>query len=336
MNKKLLVGVFFVMYAVTALSQTTPTLINQTSTTLSYDSKSLVDTNSTSNSNSNVNTNSNTTSTSTNTSTSTVNSTNTNNNNNASTSTSTSTNTNNNINSGEITYNNKASGEVTYNNNNVNSGTVNYNNTNNSTSTATNTNNNVNTGDMTNRNINTSTSNSVNNNVNTSTSSNTNVNQNVQTGDMTNRNINQTEITQRVIQPPPTAVAPAMLSGGNPDLCTTGTSGAVQTQIFGVSSGGTVRDENCERLKLSKTLYDMGMKVAAVATMCQDRRVFDAMIAAGTPCPYEGKIGEQAKASWEANPDKVPAPVKEKDDDTYKKLGLGTLLGIVIHNMFKF
>jgi hypothetical protein len=189
---------------------------------------------------------------------------------------------------------------------------------------------------MTNNNNNnsTSTSNNVNQNNNVSTSN--NVNQNVQTGDMTNRNINTTDITQRVIQPPPTAVAPAMMSGGNADLCTTGTSGSVQTQILGVSSGGVVRDENCERLKLSKTLYDMGMKVAAVATMCQDRRVFDAMLAAGTPCPFEGKIGESAKAAWEANPDKVPEPIKEKTDDTYKKVGLGTLLGVLIHNAFKF
>jgi hypothetical protein len=107
---------------------------------------------------------------------------------------------------------------------------------------------------------------------------------------MTNKNINDTNITQKVIQPPPTAIAPSMMSGGNSDLCTTGVSGAVQTQILGISTGGTIRDMNCERLKLSKTLFDMGMKVAAVATMCQDRRVFDAMLAAGTPCPYEGKI----------------------------------------------
>jgi hypothetical protein len=161
------------------------------------------------------------------------------------------------------------------------------------------------------------------------------VNQNIQSGDMTNRNINETSITQRVIQPPPTAVAPAMMSGGNADLCTTGTSGSIQTQIFGVGAGSTSRDLNCERLKLSKTLYDMGMKVAAVATMCQDRRVFDAMMAAGTPCPYEGKIGEQAKAAWEANPEKLPVLQKEQIDDTYKKVGIGALLGILVHNAFK-
>lgn len=128
---------------------------------------------------------------------------------------------------------------------------------------------------------------------------------------MTNRNINETTVTQRVIQPPPTAIAPAMMSGGSPDLCTTGQSGAVQTQIFGMALGGTQRDMNCERLKLSKTLFDMGMKVAAVATMCQDRRVFDAMMMAGTPCPYEGLIGEQAKEAWTKNPHKLPKLVKE-------------------------
>jgi hypothetical protein len=224
--------------------------------------------------------------------------------NNNNVSTSTSVNTNNNVNTGDMT------------NRNINTST--------STSTNTNTNNNVNTGDMTNRNINTSTS--------SSTNANSNVNQNINSGDMTNRNINDT--TMRVVQPPPTAIAPAMMSGGNNDLCTTGTSGSVQTQIFGVSSGGTVRDMNCERLKLSKTMYDMGMKVAAVATMCQDRRVFDAMMAAGTPCPVEGKIGEQAKAYWEANPDKLPKVEEVKEDDTYKKVGIGSILGIAVYKLF--
>jgi hypothetical protein len=255
-----------------------------------------------------TNTNNNTsTSTATNTNNNTSTSTNTNTNNNTNTSTSTNTNTNNN----------------TSTSNNVN--------TNTNTSTATNTN--------TNNNTNTSTSNNVNTNTNTSTStstsSNNNVNQNVQTGDMTNRNINDTTITQKIIQPPPTAIAPMMMSGGNQDLCTTGTSSAVQTQIFGVSTGGTVRDLNCERLKLSKTLFDMGMKVAAVATMCQDKRVWDAMMAAGTPCPYEGKIGEQAKAAWEANPTKVPPePEKEVKDDTYQKVGFGALIGILVNKWF--
>lgn len=103
--------------------------------------------------------------------------------------------------------------------------------------------------------------------------------------------------TTTVKSPPPTAVAPAITTINN-DVCATAASGAVQTQILGISMGGTTRDMNCERIKLSKNLYDMGMKVAAVATLCQDYRVFVAMIDAGTPCPVQGKIGEQAKEIW--------------------------------------
>ena len=103
--------------------------------------------------------------------------------------------------------------------------------------------------------------------------------------------------TTTVKSPPPTAVAPAITTINN-DVCATAASGAVQTQILGISMGGTTRDMNCERIKLSKNLFDMGMKVAAVATLCQDDRVFSAMIAAGTPCPIDGKIGEQAKEEW--------------------------------------
>jgi hypothetical protein len=105
--------------------------------------------------------------------------------------------------------------------------------------------------------------------------------------------------------PPPSAISPT-INNNNSDLCTTGVAGAVQTQILGFSSGMTIRDLNCERLKLSKTLYDMGMKVAAVSTLCQDERVFDAMMMAGTPCPYDGMIGYEAKAAWQSNPERMP------------------------------
>jgi len=118
--------------------------------------------------------------------------------------------------------------------------------------------------------------------------------------------------TTTVKSPPPTAVAPA-ITVINSDVCAVGASAAVQTQILGISMGGTQVDKNCERLKLARGIYDMGMKVAAVSIMCQDERVFTAMMNAGTPCPIEGKIGEQAKAIWEANPDKIPQKVKSKD-----------------------
>ena len=107
-----------------------------------------------------------------------------------------------------------------------------------------------------------------------------------------------TNSTTTVKSPPPTAIAPAVTTINN-DVCAVAASGAVQTQILGISMGGTMRDMNCERIKLSKNLFDMGMKVAAVATLCQDDRIFTAMIAAGTPCPVDGKIGAEAKEEWQ-------------------------------------
>jgi hypothetical protein len=104
---------------------------------------------------------------------------------------------------------------------------------------------------------------------------------------------------------PPTANSPSVVVN-NSDVCKTAVAGAVQTQILGISSGITVTDENCERIKLSRSLYSMGMKVAAVSTLCADPRVWDAMYMAGTYCPYMGAIGEEAKEGWEANPELVP------------------------------
>jgi hypothetical protein len=115
--------------------------------------------------------------------------------------------------------------------------------------------------------------------------------------DSTSRSTVDSNSTTTIKSPPPTAVAPAITTINN-DVCAVAASGAVQTQILGISMGGTMRDMNCERIKLSKNLYDM--KVAAVATLCQDERVFAAMLAAGTPCPVDGKIGEQAKSEWQA------------------------------------
>ena len=263
--------------------------------------------------------------------TTTTTNTNSNTNTNTNTNTSTATNTNNNTNTNVNTNTTNTTASNTNNNTNVNTNS----NTNVNTSTATSTSNNTNT----NNNVNTSTSNStvnstVNqnvNNTNNSTSNNTNTNtninksesdSNVQTNnvnqnnnntksDNTNRNINESNSTQTINQnikseaPPASAIAPSIMSYSQ-DLCTTGVSGAFQGQVFGFSGGKTITDQNCERLKLSKYLYDMGMKVASVALLCQDERVFKAMSMAGTPCPYEGKIGKEAKAEWDKNQSKRP------------------------------
>ena len=97
--------------------------------------------------------------------------------------------------------------------------------------------------------------------------------------------------------PVPSAGAPSM-SAYSQDVCAVGRSGGIQLPGVGLSGGSTARDMNCERMKLSKLLNDYGMKVAAVAILCQDQRVFEAMEQAGTPCPFEGKIGKDAKTQW--------------------------------------
>ena len=96
---------------------------------------------------------------------------------------------------------------------------------------------------------------------------------------------------------PPSASAPSYNSMTQ-DVCAVGVSAGIQTFGVGVSGGKHVIDENCERLKLARILNDFGMKVAAVAILCQDERVFESMIQAGTPCPIDGKIGKEAKALW--------------------------------------
>ena len=138
--------------------------------------------------------------------------------------------------------------------------------------------------------------------------------------------------TTKIEQPPPSAISPQFSAGNNSDLCTIGVAGAVQTQILGISAGTTFTEDNCIRLKNAKTLYDMGMKVAAVSVMCQDQKVFDAMMHAGTPCPYNGMVGDAARLGWETHVETTKKELEESDANiketaTFGGLGLlGTIL----------
>ena len=133
------------------------------------------------------------------------------------------------------------------------------------------------------------------------------------TATTTNNNDGQTNTTTNTTTsttngsdvPPPSANSPSY-SSMSQDVCSMGVSGSLSTGIVGFSGGKHVVDENCERIKLAKVLQDFGMKVASVAVLCQDKRVFAAMEAAGTPCPYQGKIGPQAAEMWEKYPELRP------------------------------
>ena len=136
---------------------------------------------------------------------------------------------------------------------------------------------------------------------------------------------------------PPSAISPS-INASNSDLCMVGVSGAVQTQILGISTGQAYSDENCMRLKNAKVLYDMGMKVAAVALMCQTRSVYDAMRFAGTPCPIyspttgEGLIGQEATKEWRLNPNKIPPkqPASNMNRGVFLEKLVSGIIGVML------
>ena len=154
--------------------------------------------------------------------------------------------------------------------------------------------------------------------------------------------VSSTVVTDKSV---PTANAPSVVVN-NSDVCKTAVAGAVQTQILGISSGITVTDENCERIKLARSLYASGMKVASVSILCQDPRVWDSMTMAGTPCPYMGFIGEEASKAWEENPDMIPegsfifAKMEKEEKEIKKSEGLSDgqklakfiLFGMAMHS----
>tara|TARA_Y100001972_G_scaffold18541_1_gene21100 strand:- start:1787 stop:2341 length:555 start_codon:yes stop_codon:yes gene_type:complete len=137
---------------------------------------------------------------------------------------------------------------------------------------------------------------------------------------------------------PPTANAPSIINS-NSDICKVGVGASVQNNIVGLASGIVIDDELCQKLKLSRSLYAYGMKVAAVSVLCQDPRVFDAMMDSQTPCPTRGGIGADAQTYWANNPSEIPdgskykpeyikAQTEEKptgDNDALKNFGLMAL-----------
>ena len=134
------------------------------------------------------------------------------------------------------------------------------------------------------------------------------------TSTVTTTGTNETTVNS----PPPSAISPNV-GGNNSDLCTISSSGALGTQILSLSLGATYTEENCLRLKKAGRLYDMGMKVAAVSIMCQDKDVWQAMMDAGTPCPIDGLIGNEAKAAWEVRTDLIPMPEDEDEITAQEK-----------------
>ena len=144
--------------------------------------------------------------------------------------------------------------------------------------------------------------------------------------------------TTTVDRTPSTASAPSVVIN-NQDVCSFAASAALQSSILGLAGGAALRDLNCERLKLSRALFAMGMKVGAVAMLCQDERVFSAMEMSGTPCPFYGKIGLEAAKGWAENPEKRPDYdkwVKEnvKDEEIITDEGALGIFSVLLFLLF--
>ena len=130
--------------------------------------------------------------------------------------------------------------------------------------------------------------------------------------------------TTTVKSPPPSAIASQITSSSSDFLCTVSASGAIQTQILGISLGGMHTDDNCEMLQKAHALYNMGMKVAAIAVLCNDPVIHSAMANSSTFCPYKGLLGSDAQDAWSANQQDIPKELNEptKDDKTISYLKL--------------
>ena len=147
------------------------------------------------------------------------------------------------------------------------------------------------------------------------TTTNNNTYQSGSSNDTTSTTTNNTTNTtsNKSTVPPPSANSPSY-SSMSQDVCSMGISGSVSTSFVGVSGGKHFVDENCERIKLAKVTKDFGMSVAAVSILCQDERVFRAMMISNTPCPAPGGLlGDAAIKFWKTYPKLRP------DYETYIK-----------------
>ena len=134
------------------------------------------------------------------------------------------------------------------------------------------------------------------------------------TSTVTSNGVNETTVKSA----PPSAISPNV-GGSNSDLCTISSSGALGTQILSLSLGATYTEANCLLLKKARMLYSAGMKVASVALLCQDPAIFRAMANAGTYCPIDGLIGQQAKDAWAVHTEKIPLPKEQHEATTVEK-----------------
>lgn len=106
--------------------------------------------------------------------------------------------------------------------------------------------------------------------------------------------------------PVATAFAPGLIASS--DTCMGARVIAGQSAGLGITVARTWQDDNCRRLKNARQLNALGYRRAAVALLCVDDEVREAMRVAGTPCPGEDLV------SFAPEPPPQPEPVAEPPD----------------------
>ena len=113
------------------------------------------------------------------------------------------------------------------------------------------------------------------------------------------------------------AITPSYMSNGM-DTCLKGGGGSLQTVGVGFSTGEYSTDINCQRLKESKLLSDLGMKVAAISRLCESVEVFRSMLLAGSPCPIIQNnrlvVGKRAFLALKSKPELFIPDYKDNAD----------------------
>ena len=119
------------------------------------------------------------------------------------------------------------------------------------------------------------------------------------------------------------AITPSYMSNGV-ETCLKGIGSSVQTVVVGWSEGKYKIDEECNRRRDAKVLSDLGMKVAAVARMCESVEVWRSMFISGTPCPIlsNGRliVGKRAFLVMKMNPETYIPDYNKKTKEWYNKI----------------
>jgi len=80
------------------------------------------------------------------------------------------------------------------------------------------------------------------------------------------------------------------------DTCMGSTSASANGAGVGLSFGTTWTDEHCKRLKMSRELWNKGMKAASLAMDCMDPAAMAALEMTGTKCPQSMTAEERVTA----------------------------------------